>query len=381
MNILQLFYDSLGKDPRPTRFYRLLSTLGKVTVCSAPPINNNSSIPSFIKLLRQHRSLSYDVIRGFKLLFRQFDQDIWNNQIRNLFVLLKKNNYSLIICHDLLLLPLGIEISNLPQNINNCSIIMDAREYYPRQFENNIIWKYTIGKLNDYVCRRYLHKCDVIYTVSPGLALGYNTNYSINTIMLPNLPNYEVIIPHLTSKPFRCIYHGIAIPGRKIELLIEVFSQLSAIANLDLMLIPKNTNYYTKILKLANLFPNIRCIGPVSMDQIVSYISIYDIGILMLQPNTYNHLYALPNKLFEYIQARLCLVVSPLPDIANLVRKYNVGIVTNDFSTLSMINSIKSLTYTEINTFKQNSDKASSELCWECNAKILDKDILNIIKK
>jgi glycosyltransferase involved in cell wall biosynthesis len=39
-----------------------------------------------------------------------------------------------------------------------------------------------------------------------------------------------------------------------------------------------------------------------------------------------NHLWALPNKLFEYIQGGLAVVASELPEMANVIRRHGIGL-------------------------------------------------------
>ena len=377
MKILQLFSGVLGLDPRQTRFYQILSFHGEVTVCSAPPVPGFELPSTFLKLTRAGRSLPGKLLRAANLLSRRYEADIWTPRMRDLFTELQDSNFSLIVCHDALLLPLALALRERSRAEGRCALVMDAREFYPRQFENNHLWRILFSGLNDYVCRRYLPQADFVFTVSPGLARGYAEEYGVNCRLLPSLPDYHEIFPTATPERIRCIHHGCAAPGRKLELMIEAFSYLQGKATLDFMLMPSERSgmYLAELRSRADNLSNIRFIEPVPMREIVSFITAYDLGVYLLQPSNYNHRHALPNKLFEFIQARLGVVVSPVPDMADLVRRYGIGLVTADFTPEAMVQSFNNLTISQVDEFKKKSHQAARELCWENNAEILRRSL------
>ena len=380
MNILQIFFDALGRDPRPTRFYKELCALGSVTVCSAPPVQGFRPEPDFQELVRPRRSFPGKLLRAANLLAHRYEADIWTPQLCALIESLRSKKFSLIVCHDILLLPLAEAVRNQPHNKGRCAVVMDAREFYPKQFEHSRIWKIMLGGLNDYACRRYLAQSDLVFTVSPGLAQGYATEYNVNCIMLPSLPDYHDIIPHATAEPIRCIHHGVAAPGRKLELMIEAFIPLMGKAELDFMLMPSDRGYLAHLEALARGAMNIRFIAPVPMQEIVPCIAAYDMGVFLLQPNTFNHKHALPNKLFEFIQARLGVAVSPVPDMAGIVRRHGVGIVAEDFTAAAMTKAFQNVPVSAINAFKARANSIATELCWERNAETIRERLSSLLE-
>ena len=48
----------------------------------------------------------------------------------------------------------------------------------------------------------------------------------------------------------------------------------------------------------------VRIVPPVLSHEVVSFIHQYDMGIFILEPINFNYTHALPNKLFEFVQAR-----------------------------------------------------------------------------
>ncbi len=80
-----------------------------------------------------------------------------------------------------------------------------------------------------------------------------------------------------------------------------------------------------------------------------------------------NYKYALPNKLFEFIQARLAVAISPLLEMTKIVKQYDLGIVADDFTPESMAHELNKLTKDKIDYYKHQSDKSAYELSSEGN--------------
>jgi hypothetical protein len=202
-------------------------------------------------------------------------------------------------------------------------------------------------------------------TVSKGLIQEYEREFGVRPILFRSVPKYKDIKPRATdSRRIRLVYHGAANKNRKLENLVELATLLDDRFSLDLILVGdhKNINHLTT---LTSKIKNVSIKEPVEYQDIIENISQYDIGLAFFEPTTFNLLHALPNKFFEFIQARLMLAVGPSPDMAELVYKYELGIVSDDFTIKSLKNKLNSLTYKDIDKFKSASHRASVELNFE----------------
>ena len=123
--------------------------------------------------------------------------------------------------------------------------------------------------------------------------------------------------------------------------------------------------YQDELRRKAASIKRISFLDPVSFSMIIPTISEYDIGFFYYQPTGFNILHSLPNKLFEYIQARLMLAIGPSPDMADLVNEYGCGVVADAFSIKDMANALNSLTTADIEMCKMRSDRAARDLCFE----------------
>ena len=110
---------------------------------------------------------------------------------------------------------------------------------------------------------------------------------------------------------------------------------------------------------------------PVATRDIAAEINKYDIGIYPLKPHSANEKYALPNKFFEFIQARLAIVIGPSSEMQNILKMYELGEVSVDYSPEAIAEVIANLTVGSIKKYKQNSDRAAKALSFDSQAPLL----------
>jgi hypothetical protein len=286
--------------------------------------------------------------------------------------LVKETDPDLVIVHPGAFLPYFFRKNR------RYKIVFNAHEFHPKEFESDLRWKGTWGKIHDSIYQTYLPKVDLLINVCGGIAEECATTYGRDSIIIPNAgPYYPNIEPSMRSEgKIRMIHHGVAIKERKLELMIAVAGQLEENFELDMMLVYEDQTYYSKLLELAANHENVRLIPPVEFKEIIPFIHQYDIGLFLLSPANFNYLHALPNKFFEFIQARLAIAVGPSPEMAGLVEEFGLGIVSIDFSAESMITQLRELTHEKINEFKERANQAAINL----NAEQYDKVLLSTIQ-
>ena len=181
----------------------------------------------------------------------------------------------------------------------------------------------------------------------------------------------------IQEKKIRLIHHGGAMKVRKLELMINMMKYLDPDRyELTLMLVQSEPAYYNYLIKVSQKYKNIKFIEPVSFSEITKTLNNFDIGIFLLLPEIFNYKYALPNKLFEYIQARLAIAIGPSIEMVKIVEHYNLGIYSENFSPKSLAKRIAQITPDEIMEYKRNADKYAKELSAEMNIKKI-KDIVD----
>ncbi len=268
------------------------------------------------------------------------------------------DNYELIICHDLELLPY------LYRTNIKAKVLFDAREYYPRHFEHNLYWKILQAPFQQYLCEIYLPKVDKAITVSKGICVEYFRQFNIKMDVIYSFPPQFDIRPSSTVSNLRLIHHGNALAVRCIERMIYAMDSVREGVSLDLMLIG-NSRYYNYLKGLCSKRHNVNMIPAVRYEEIIPLLNKYDLGLVFFPPLTFNLMHCMPNKLFDYIQARLGIVAAPLYDIKNFVEKENLGVISESFTSKSLAITINKLTKFDIHSYKKQANVLSRKYSQE----------------
>lgn len=347
MNILLISCKDPLFDPRPLRMLRLLETIGTVFIGS---------------LSEKNEDYLFSVKKFFLKIVQKILQVFFPNRFSKYFSFIMRprksflENFDIIVCHDLILLPFAVEMK---KKSKNALLIFDAREYYPLEFESSILWKIQFKRFYICLCKRYLPFCDLVLTVSHGLQRLYFENFGQKTMLFYSLPKYhklEAIAVH--PKKIKMIYHGAANPDRGIETLIEMMRSLDKRYHLTLVLVKGSggQKYINRLKKYANGL-SIDFQNPFEIKDIITRTNNFDVGLCCFPPSTKNLEYAMPNKLFEYVQARLMVVATPLFDIKNFIEKEGVGKVTKGFSAKDIREELHSISWEEIQFYKEVSSQ------------------------
>ena len=255
-------------------------------------------------------------------------------------------------------------------------LVFNAHEYHPLEFEDRPEWQRTSGRYFFRLYKKYLHSLDLLINVCDGIAEECEKNFGIVSFVFPNAALYRPDIKPvpLSDGPIRMIQHGACIRERNIELMVKTAQLLGSDYRLDLMLMKNDKSYYEELIQLASKTSNVRLIEPVSFDEIVPFINQYDIGLYYIKPSSFNNRMALPNKLYEFIQARLCTVISPSVEMKRVVEQNSLGRVAVDFTAESMAEAVKGLSKEQIYDYKQKADASAYKLSAEfLSDKLLEK--------
>lgn len=294
---------------------------------------------------------------------------------------LADHKFDVIIANDVETLPLAFAFPGHPK------VIFDAHEYAPRHFEDKKMWRIFFQDFNTWLCKKYIPKTAAMTTVGKGLATEYERHFNVKPLVITNSNNYHDIVPsEVDSDHIRLVHHGIATPSRKLELMIETVGLLDQRFTLDLILLTpgfaskKTRSYLNELRALAASNPKIKIIPPVKSTEVVGAIRKYDMGMFLLPPVNFNYENTLPNKLFDFIQARLGVAIGPTPEMAEIVRHYGLGVVSEKFTPASLADQLNRLTKTDIQTFKKNAIAAAKELNAEANAAKINDLISGVLK-
>jgi hypothetical protein len=205
-------------------------------------------------------------------------------------------------------------------------------------------------------------------TVCQSIAEVYARDTGVTPRVMMNAPDYVDLQPTRVHSPVRLVHHGGAIPERRLETMIDVMKHLDSSFELNFVLVDRHPGYLAGLKAMSARYPNIKFLPPVPMQELPTFLNQFDVGIYLLDPTNFNNRAALPNKLFEFVQARLAIAIGPSPEMARLVREHDLGVVSPDFSPRSLAESIRAM---DVARFKAQSNKAARALSSESSCKIL----------
>lgn len=248
--------------------------------------------------------------------------------------------------------------------------VVDAHEYSLGELDDNLLWRLFVRPYIRW-CSRFALQAVAHFCVEPQLCRFWADYTGTNFILLRNVSPYHAL-PTVGSarQPIRVIHHGLAHPSRRIEEMIKAVYLAGPRFSGTFLLTGSNTRYKRYLQRLATRNA-VSISPPIPQEQLILYGSHYDIGILSIYPSNPNYTFCLPNKLFQFIQSRLVIVAGPTPAVADIIERYDIGVVASDFTPRALSQALLSLTPDSILRMKANTERAARELCWENEEHVL----------
>lgn len=373
MKILILSFTDPNKDPRVQRQFTTLNKNYDVTIAGTEKFTTGNQ---HIKLENVPGSLFERLLWGLLTIMRLPQAGYWGMaRHRSILNVLKKNiRFDLIIANDLEPLPLCIKLKTKWK----CKVIFDAHEWYPDQSINTLRHRLK-AKWSMDICAHVLKNVDKVTTVSNGLAKLYKDNFNVDPVVIFNAPHFQDIKPsihQLESTCIRMVHHGGANRNRQIENMINLASLLDDRFTLDLFLVSSDQAYLKELQALALKTKNVKLNAPWKPSEIVEQLNAYDVGLYYFLPTNKNLEINMPNKFFEFIQARLALIIGPGGEMAPLIAKYEIGIALANEPIENIAQQINGVQNKDIEKWKRNSNKAAADLSFKKSS----VELLNLVK-
>ena len=132
-----------------------------------------------------------------------------------------------------------------------------------------------------------------------------------------------------------------------------------------------------ELVKTHQLETKVLFFGKRPYKELMQFTRYASIGLALDKPKSLNYRFALPNKLFDYIQANTAVICSNLIEIQKIVEKYEIGISIETISPEAIAETINGLLENKdkLLSFQENCKKAAEVENWE-NEKVKLKALL-----
>lgn len=294
-------------------------------------------------------------------------------QLRLLLALIKMpKKESILLANDLdTLIPASI-ISKLYR----VPLVVDFHEIFsemPTLKEGSIqkkVWKFIEAKL--------VPGLKHSYTVSNSYANWFNESYGIEPEIIKNVPKQQEAPKHPEASNKKVVlYQGAINFSRGIDKMILAMKFLDQV---QLWIIGDGPllDEYKSLAKESGVEDKVRFFGKLTPAELKEITPKADLGLSLEEDNGLSYRYALPNKVFDYIQARIPMLGScDLPEIKELIHQYQIGDVIENHNPEHIASKINSILKIDKQSFLANLDLASKELNWENQ----EQKLVKIFKK
>ena len=253
-----------------------------------------------------------------------------------------------IHAHDLYTLAAGALLAER----YGARLVYDAHEYEPErtpvlpQAERDLITLFE---------DRILGQATGVQTVSHSIAELYRQRFAhvrINLAMnCPALRAADSDVPGLRDRtgldqetPLAVFVGLPELEGRGLRVVLAAMTHLP---DLHLAVIgprwEKQDAELTAAVQAAGLTERVHLLNPVAPGDVITTIRDADLSFCLMQDTSLNHRFAMPNKLFESLLAGVPVLVADLPDMGDLVRRLEAGLVVDQTDVDTVVAAIRQI--------------------------------------
>lgn len=377
-NILVISFSDIRRDARLLRQLSVVKDFGHVTTLGYGTQPEGSD--EHLQVPSELPSLPQTVPGVLKLaLHLHGASEFAAPALRRARELLRDRQFDLVISNDARALPVAFYAAG-----DSTPVWADLHEWAPEERTHIASWRILVAPYIRYICKKYLPRTSAQTTVAGRIAHLYQETFGVQPQIMRNSCPLQDLEPSKTAREqIRLVHSGGAVPGRALETTIKAVVAAGERFTLDLYLVPANDGgkYLRELKSLAEGSPRIVFHDPVKPAELPKTLNQYDVGVFWIPPFNTNARLTLPNKLFDFVQARLAIAVGPTVEMVDVVKKYNLGIVSKGFSVEEIAASLNTLNPERIENYKQAVDYAATDLCFEKDAAVARKILTDLLDK
>ncbi|MGH3876860.1 MAG: hypothetical protein ACRDSK_07450 [Actinophytocola sp.] len=356
--VLCISFSDINRDARVLRQLEVLAELGEVTTVAygeQPP-----GATEHLRVDEALPSLPQTLSGVARLALRRFDAvELTAPAIREALRLVGDRRFDLVVANEARAMAMAHEIAH------GAPVLADLHEWAPEERTHVLSWRLLVKPFMTHQCAKYLPKMSAVTVVNDSIGAMYTERFGVAPRTVRNTGPYRDLEPSdMAAGRIRLVHSGGAVPGRNIEAMIEAVRRLDERFSLDMYLVPARDGgkYLDSLRALIGDETRIRVHPPVRPAELADTLNGYDVGIFSLPPLTPNHRLMLPNKIFDYVQARLGIVFNASLETDRIILDHDLGAIAPDPTEGALHDTLAELTEDQVRGFKQNADKAAKVL-------------------
>ncbi|WP_226063614.1 glycosyltransferase family 4 protein [Kaistella polysaccharea] len=346
MRVIVSVFNNLYTDQRVEKVCRTLSENGYTIELignnwgGLPPINRNYTVTRL--------KLRSKILR---FAYLEFQWKLYKHLLQ------KADEKCILLSNDLDTLLPNYLIANKLQ----IPLVFDSHEIFTEM--PSVKGRFT-QKIWRVLEKQILPKIRFMMTASESYADWFVKTYQIERpVVLQNFPLY---IPSFQNSevnhPQIILYQGVINPSRGLDKMIPAMKHISA-AELWIAGDGPKKIEYEGLANGLGLQNKIRFLGKLLPEDLRKITHKADVGLSIEENNGLSYYYSLPNKISDYIQARVPIVVSDFPEMSKVVDTWQVGVKIGDHNELA--EKINKVLQNGKHFYSYNLEKAAVVMCWE----------------
>lgn len=353
--LLILAFSPIAADARVLKQVQLFVDKYQVTTCGYGPAP--SGVVRHIRIPDEKLQNDW---HPKKLVMRLYNSVYWHTSaVAWCKGTMTPGSWDVILANDFETVPLALSLEP------KCGVHADIHEYSPRLHSESKGWMLWVAPYYRWMARRYVRRVTSSTTVGEGLAGQYEKEFGFLPAVVTNATPEWDLAPSSPSTPLRLVHSGAGLKERSLGLMLDAVQLAKAPVTLDLYLTPNHPAHIAELRDRAAGIPGVTVHDPVPYQELVPLLNTFDVGVFVLPPVNFSYEWALPNKIFDFIQARLAIVVGPSPEMERIVSAHKLGLITRDFSAHALADAIDELSPQNVETYKKNAHATASVLTAE----------------
>ena len=347
MKVLVSVFNNLYTDQRVEKVCRTLSENGfEVHLIG----NNWGGLPEMTRPYSFSRIILKSKI--LKFAYVEFQRKLYLELLR------KADKNTILLANDLdTLLPNYLVSKKL-----NIPLVFDSHEIFTEMPAINGRYTQKIWRsLEKFIVPKLKYMMAASESYADWFAKTYHIERPVVVQNFPQKKENPQIYSNINLKKI-ILYQGVINPSRGLD---KVIPAMREIENAELWIAgdgPKKTEYIA-LTKSLGLEDKVKFLGKLHPEDLREITQKADVGLSIEENNGLSYYYSMPNKISDYIQARIPIVVSDFPEMCKVVDAYKVGEKIGNYSQLP--EKIKIVLHNGKEFYKDNLNLAATELCWE----------------